>query len=89
MATGDFAKGFAEATMTMPIRRDLLSINPSGSFAPTFYSSALYARSWLDPSPSDTDNAFRVMVDGVLSNAMTTENAIKDINAKLNLLFIK
>lgn len=89
MATGEFAGAFAKATLTIPIRRDLLSIKTTDSFSPIFYSSALYSRSWLDPSSFDTDNVFRLMIDGVLSNAMTTENSIKDASAKLNLLFIK
>ncbi|MEI7810281.1 MAG: hypothetical protein WCI41_01850 [bacterium] len=87
MATGDFAASYAKATSTIPVRRDLLSVKNTDSFSPTFYSSALYAKSWLDPSSDDTDNIFNVMVKGVLSNTMSTDNAIKDADAKLNLLF--
>ncbi|MEK7572279.1 MAG: extracellular solute-binding protein [Patescibacteria group bacterium] len=89
LTTGDFASQFAQATATMPARRDLLAIKKTDSFSPIFYSSALYAKSWLDPSSSDTDNIFRIMVDNVLSNNMSTEITVKDANSKLNLLFIK
>ena len=89
MATGDFAGKFADATFVAPARRDLLAAKKTDSFYPLFYSSALFARSWLDPSSSDTDNIFRVMVDGVLSNNMTTDNAVKDASTKLGLLFVK
>jgi len=89
LATGDFAGKFADATFVAPARRDLLAVKKTDSFYPLFYSSALFAKSWLDPSSSDTDNIFRVMVDGVLSNNMTTDNAIKDASTKLGLLFVK
>ncbi|MEI6580628.1 MAG: extracellular solute-binding protein [bacterium] len=89
MSTGDFASKFAEVVNSTPARRDLLAVKKTDAFAPIFYASTLYAKSWLDPSSSDTDNIFRVMVDGVLSNNMSTENAVKDASGKLNLLFIK
>ncbi len=86
LASGQFAEKFATATGVAPARRDLLSLRPTDAYSPIFYSSALYARSWLDPSPQDSDNIFRTMVDGVLSNNMTPTDAIKDASAKLNLL---
>ena len=89
MATGDFASKFAIALGVAPARRDLLKIKPADAYYPIFYDSALYARSWLDPSPVDTDNIFRNMIDKVLSNNMTVENAISDANSKLNLLLLK
>lgn len=89
MATGDFASGYADATGTMPARRDLLAKQKTDSFSPIFYSSALFAKGWLDPSSNDSDNIFRVMIENVLSGKMTTENAVNDAGAKLNLLFNK
>jgi len=89
MATGDFASKFAIATGTAPARRDLLKLKPVDSYSPIFYDSALYARSWLDPSEVDTNNIFRNMIDGVLSNNMTIENAISDASSKLDLLLLK
>ena len=89
MSSGGFASALATALGVAPARRDLLSVRPSDIFSSTFYPSALYARSWLDPSPKDTDNIFRAMVDGVLSNNMTPGNAIKDASAKLDLLLRK
>ncbi|KKQ46980.1 MAG: hypothetical protein US65_C0021G0003 [Candidatus Yanofskybacteria bacterium GW2011_GWC2_37_9] len=89
MATGDFASKFAIALGIAPARRELLKVKPADAYSPIFYDSALYARSWLDPSPVDTDNIFRNMVEKVLSNNMTVENAISDANSKLNLLLLK
>lgn len=89
MATGNFAAKFAEVTGTVPARRDLLRNKPEDSFSPIFYNSALYSRSWMDPSPSGTNDIFRSMIDGVLANNMTVDNAISDASAKLNLLLAK
>ncbi len=89
MATGDFASKFSIALGIAPARRDLLKIKPADAYSPIFYDSALYARSWLDPSSKDTDNIFRNMIDGVLSNNMTVESAISDADSKLELLLTR
>ncbi|MBI5139705.1 extracellular solute-binding protein [Candidatus Nomurabacteria bacterium] len=89
MATGDFAQKLAIALNIAPARRDLLAQAPKDAYSPTFYSGALYARSWLDPSPKDTDNIFRSMIDNVLSNKFSPVEAIKDASSKLSLLLIK
>ena len=86
MATGDFAKKFAETQGIAPVRRDLLATPPEDAFSPIFYSSALYARSWPDPSNQDTDSIFRVMVESVLSNNMTPRSALQDASSKMDLL---
>ncbi|MEI6280392.1 MAG: extracellular solute-binding protein [bacterium] len=89
MATGDFASKFASATGTVPARRNLLAIKQTDAFSPYFYSSALFARSWLDPSSEDTDNIFSGMINAVLSNNLSVEAAIKDASAKMSLLLLK
>ncbi len=88
MATGDFALKFATLLGVAPARRDLLAIKPGDAYSPIFYDSALYARSYLDPSDKDTDNIFRNMIDGVLSNNMTVQSAISDASSKLGLLLL-
>ena len=90
MAKGDFAAQFATALGMTPVRKDLLAKPPGGdSYSPIFYSSALYARSWLDPSPKDTDDIFRSTVEKVLSNALTPDEAIADADSKMWLLLQK
>ncbi|MBU0611822.1 extracellular solute-binding protein [Patescibacteria group bacterium] len=88
LANSDFASKFANALNIAPARRDLLALKPTDAYFPIFYSSALYAKAWLDPSPEDTDDIFRGMVENVLSNKMTTYDAVKDASAKLNLLLV-
>src|SRR3989344_273878 len=86
MASGDFAIRLANALGVAPARRDLLAVRPDDAYSPTFYNSALYARSWLDPSREDTDDIFRGLIDGVLSNSVDARNSIADASAKLTLL---
>lgn len=88
MAHSDFAKNFAEALGVAPARRDLLAAAPNNAFAPTFYASALYARTWLDPAPKESGDIFRLMVDNVLSGSLNVQDAIKDAGSKLGLLLI-
>lgn len=89
LATSNFATQLALAQNVTPARRDLLQTKPTDAYTPVFYNSALYARSWLDPSSRDTDNIFRSMIDGVLSNSFNPADAIADANSKMNLLLNK
>lgn len=89
MANSDFASKFANALGVAPARRDLIKVVPTDAYLPTFYASAFFARSWLDPSPKDTDDIFQGMVEKVLSNSMSSLESVTDANAKLGLLLIK
>ena len=89
MSNGEFAEKLAGALGTPPARRDLLAKKPVDSFSPIFYNSALYAKSWLDPSTKDTDDIFRTMIDGVLSNQRTPSDAVSDAHSKLELLLFQ
>lgn len=89
LTAGDFALRFAIATGTAPARRDLLAVPQTDAYAPIFYNSALYTKSWLDPSPKDTNDIFRGMIDGVLSNATNASQAVKDASSKLDLLLLR
>lgn len=89
LATGDFASGLANALAIPPARRDLLAAKPANAYSPIFYDSALFSKSFLDPSAEGTENIFRTMIDRVISNNMTARDAISDANSKLDLLLLK
>ena len=89
MATGPFAARFAPSLGMVPVRRDLLATVPTDAYSPTFYASALYARGWLDPSATATDDIFRGMVERVLSGTMSYADAVRDASSKLGLLLIR
>lgn len=89
MANSDFASKLAASLGIAPARRDLLKTVPTDAYSSTFYSSAFFARAWLDPSPKDTNNIFQGMVEKVLSNSMTVTQSVGDASAKLGLLLAK
>lgn len=89
LASSDFALKFALAQNLAPARRDYLALMPEDAFSPIFYNSALISRAWLDPSPIDSDNIWANMVNGVLSNAMSVGDAVKDASSKLSLLLLR
>lgn len=89
LANGSFASSLANALGIAPARRDLLNIKPTDAYLPIFYNSAFFAKSWLDPSPADTNTIFQGMVEKVLSGSMSTTDAVSDAGAKLGLLLVK
>ncbi len=89
LSTGDFAKEYALALGLPPARRDLLKTKPKDAYSPIFYDSALFARTWLDPSPKDTNEIFRRMIETSISNSASVDDAISDADSRLNLLLLK
>lgn len=89
IAGGDFADSVAKELFLAPARRDLLVKKHTDSFLPYFYSSALFAKSWVDPDPNGSNNVFRNAVEGILSNRIRPESAITDMNGKLQFLLAK
>lgn len=89
MATTDFADKFAKAVGGAPARRDLLATVPADEFSSTIYSSALFSRSWLDPSARDTDNIFRAMIEGAFSNNRSPKDVLEEASGRIELLLRK
>lgn len=87
LALGDFAASVSASQYIPPARRDLLNQRNTDLYFPVFYSSALFAKSWLDPSAPDTNNIFRLMIEDILSNAQKPETAVISANNRINLLF--
>ena len=86
MSSGEFASQFAQAFNVAPARRDLLSVKIDDAYSPIVYNSALYARSWLDPSPQNSEDIFRLMIDRVFSNSISPDDAVSDASSKFDLL---
>jgi ABC-type glycerol-3-phosphate transport system substrate-binding protein len=89
MASSDFASKLAYRLNLPPARRDLLQNKPTDTYSPIFYNSALYARSFVDPSPKDTDDIFDKMIEGVLANLFTSTDALANASTKMNILLLK
>lgn len=69
-----------------PVRSDLSIDTTSNAAYATFYQSALIARGWLDPNPSETDDIFRTMVNDVISNKSQAGSAVQDAARELQTL---
>ena len=72
-----------------PARLSLLKNTPADAFSPAFYSSAFFTKNWVDPSPKDTNDIFQNMIEKVLSNSLSLDNAIADTNTKIRFLLVK
>ena len=88
MTKGDFASKLSTALGIAPARRDLISITPTDAYLPTFYASAFFAKSWLDPSEKGTNDIWKGMIEKVLSNSLSADQSINDASAKLSLLLV-
>lgn len=88
LADKDFASRFVSALRVAPARRDLLAIPPNDAYSPSFYSSAFYTKSWLDPAPVATNTILKEMIENVLSGLFSTTESINDAATKLRLLFV-
>ena len=91
LSTGDFSAQFSENTGMAPARRDILAAgaSPDNPYQEVFYSSALFARSWLSPDAEDTSEVFKNMVDKVLSNSLTPLLSIREASSRLNILLAR
>ena len=77
--SGQSAVGLIAGALSLPpVRRDV-SVDTSGSAAAgVFVQSALIARGWLDPNPTESDSVFQSMIESVQSGALTPAGAVSD-----------
>ena len=88
LSTGDFAKEYALALGLPPARRDLLKTKPKDAYSPIF-TTQLCLLGLGDPSPKDTNEIFRRMIETSISNSASVDDAISDADSRLNLLLLK
>ena len=60
-----------------PVSRALLSQNPPQAYQSVFFSSALIARAWFDPSPEETDIIFKNMIEDTTSGKARLSEAVQ------------
>ena len=68
-----------------PVRRDVLAVGADGPMQ-VFYSAALIATAWLDPSSEDTDEIFKVMIESVGSGSSRISEAVDTADRYLTAL---
>ncbi len=86
LTTGDSAKNFAAAVSLPPALRSLLSTKPTDPYLFTFWSSAIIARTWLDPDTKGSDAVFGELIDNLLSNKLSLDDAISKAQTQLEFL---
>ena len=87
LTAGDNAKNFATALSLPPASRALLSQRPTDNpYIFTFFDSAVFTRSWLDPNTKATDTIFSGLIQNIVSNRYQTNDAINKAHGELGLL---
>lgn len=84
----DAQKYLSEKLSVPPVRRDLLAIRPSQTYAQVFYNGALTARSWIDPNTVVTSKIIRDMIAAINSGSDSSEAALSNVDAALQQLFM-
>lgn len=74
----------ASATGLAPASRTALSNPPADANLARAYASAVYAKGWLSPAPSDTDGVFSGMITAVGSGRLSLDMAIAAAQSSLN-----
>lgn len=84
-ASGPVAK-WSSATGLPPVRRAMLSASPSDPYQSIFYNSAIRARGWLDPNPSESSAIFDSMIQSITSGEKEVGSAIDTAGGSLGKL---
>lgn len=76
LAGKDAVGGISAATGLPPVRKELISLRPTDAVQSVFYNSALIARAWPDPSPTETNALFMAMIDDITSGRIPMTQAL-------------
>jgi multiple sugar transport system substrate-binding protein len=83
LTTGENAKNFSNALSLPPVLKYLLAESPNDPYMYSFYRSAIFAKSWIDPNPITTNQIFRELFDNVLSNKLEIDDAVNKAQGQL------
>lgn len=85
----DGVKAFSEALNLPPTRRDLLDFKPTDAYMSVFYDSAIRAKTWLDPEPTESNTIFKNMIESITSGRSRTGEAVLKAHRELTNLLSK
>ncbi len=74
---------FSQALGLPPARRDLLATLPGSVFGDVFWKSTLWAKTWIDPDPKQTDVIFASAVDDVVTGKSKATDSAKLASQKI------
>ncbi|MEI6660334.1 MAG: extracellular solute-binding protein [bacterium] len=86
ISSGDNAKSLASSLSLPPVLKSLLSTHPENPYMLTFFNSAIFTRTWLDPDSNSTDAIFSELIDNVISNKLSIGGALSKAQNQLELL---
>lgn len=89
LSGADGARAFDKILKLPPARRDILSQKPVNAYESVFYDSAIRAKSWLDPSSTETDTIFKNMIESITSGRARTGEAVTKTHRELSSLLSK
>lgn len=89
IASAPVSKEIATGLSIAPAQKEALNENPTDPYVYTFYKSAIYQYSWLDPDDKLTDGLFRDLYQNFISNKLTSSDAVNKIDNQLDLLIKK
>lgn len=81
------SKALTQSLGFAPVRRSLFTGMTGDAYDDVLYQSALIARGWLDPSPEESDDVFRTMIEEMHKGQARTESIILDTVQELEDLF--
>ena len=89
LSQGDNANNLSISLSLPPVSRALLVNKPADPYLFTFFNSALISRSWVDPDKTKSDAIFKDLIENILSNNLSVNEAISKAQGQLELLFKK
>jgi len=89
LSSTEGAKAFNKVLELPPARRDLLGQKPKSALDSVFYDSVIKAKTWLDPSPAETNATIKGMIESITSGKARTEDAIARVQREFSSLLRK
>lgn len=75
LSGSEAVSAYNAATGLPPVRRDLQAVKPSDAYGTVLFDSALWAGSWLDPNPKETDGIYGNMIGSITAGADRVDEA--------------
>ena len=86
LSSNSVVKNFSDALSLPPALKSLLSKKPTNPYMYTFYNSAIFTRSWVDPNTTTTNRIFNELFNNIFSNTLNTDAAINKARSEFNLM---
>lgn len=86
-STPSIASIFVDVLNLAPVHRVLIANRPSDPIKSVLFQTSLISQGWLDPSPQESNDIFRSMVEEVTSGKARTSQAVNDAVKRLQVLF--